>query len=64
LALVPWASREAAAARPKVADCTLALWLAAAFLGGFVASYYLLARVVLGGADAGPAISVVVVSLL
>jgi hypothetical protein len=51
-------ARDAAVRRPNLADCTFALWLVAAFLGGFVAAHYLLARVLLAGADAAPAIPV------
>jgi hypothetical protein len=34
------------------------LWLVAAFLGGLVAAHYFSARLLLGGAEAAPAISV------
>jgi hypothetical protein len=49
---------DAAVARPKLADGAFALWLVAAFLGGLVAAHYLLARVLLSGADAAPAIPI------
>ena len=48
----------AVTARPRLSDCTLALWLVAVFLGALVATHYLLAQVLAGGADVASAIPV------
>ena len=47
---------DADTARPGLAGWTLALWLVAAFLGGLVASHYLLARILAGDAAVDAAI--------
>jgi hypothetical protein len=49
---------DAATARLRLPDCTLALWLVAVFLGALVATHYLLARVLAAGADVTSAIPV------
>jgi hypothetical protein len=43
-------------ASPSAAHWTLALWVVAAFLGAFVATHYLLQRVLAGGSDVAAAI--------
>jgi hypothetical protein len=46
-------------AASSAANWTLALWVVAAFLGAFVATHYLLQRVLFGGSDFATAVPAV-----